>query len=257
MREVDVSLDLVGELAGDEEDESRCGDDEEITGAHLATFTFTNNCLYTIWPGTLTGGGGAQLSSTGFKLASKASSSLNVPIPWTGRFWARTSCSADASGKFTCQTANCASDQVSCNGAGAIPPATLVELTLAANNGQDFYDISLVDGFNLPVSITPQGGTSDSSTSSCPVDVNVDCPADLVVKNSDGATISCKNTCEAFNQPQYCCTGAYNTPETCPPTNYSQYFEGKCPLAYSYAYDDKNSTFTCNGGPNYAITFCP
>ncbi|CAH9134567.1 unnamed protein product [Cuscuta epithymum] len=32
-----------------------------------------------------------------------------------------------------------------------------------------------------------------------------------------------------------------------------------CPQAYSYAYDDKTSTFTCPSGPNnnYLITFCP
>ncbi|XP_059669636.1 thaumatin-like protein 1a [Cornus florida] len=203
--------------------------------AHLATFTFTNNCSYTIWPGTLTGGGSAQLSSTGFELASKASSSLNVPAPWTGRFWARTFCTTDASRKFSCQTADCASGQISCNGAGAIPPATLVELVLAANNGQDFYDVSLVDGFNLPVSITPQGGSGSCSPSSCPADISAKCPADLALKNSDGATISCKTACLAFDQPQYCCTGAYNTEATCPPTNYSQCFEGKCPLAYSNA----------------------
>ncbi|MQL41280.1 hypothetical protein EI012_25510 [Escherichia coli] len=40
-------------------------------------------------------------------------------------------------------------------------------------------------------------------------------------------------------------------------TNYSQFFEQQCPDAYSYAYDDKSSTFTCSARPDYAITFCP
>ncbi|GMN39267.1 hypothetical protein TIFTF001_008493 [Ficus carica] len=48
-------------------------------------------------------------------------------------------------------------------------------------------------------------------------------------------------------------TGDFNNPETCPPTEYSRIFEEKCPLAYSYAYDDKNSTFTCSGGPPSAL----
>ncbi|XP_059668989.1 thaumatin-like protein 1b [Cornus florida] len=230
-----------------------------VNKAHSATFTFTftNSCPYTIWPRTLTGGGGAQLSSTGFELASKASSSLNMPAPWIGRFWAWTFCATDASGKFSCQTADCASGQIGCNGASAIPPATLVELALVANNGQDFYDVSLIDGFSLPVSIIPQGGSGSCSPSSCPADVNAECPADLAVKNSDGATISCKTACLAFDQPRYCCTGAYNTEATCPPTNYSQYFEKKCPLASSNAYGVTTSTFTCNGRPTKAITFCP
>lgn len=56
-----------------------------------------------------------------------------------------------------CGTADCGSGQVACNGAGAVPPATLAEFTLVPD-GQDVYDISNVDGFNLPVSITPDGG---------------------------------------------------------------------------------------------------
>ncbi|EOY07992.1 Thaumatin-like protein 1a [Theobroma cacao] len=224
-------------------------------GAQSATFTFTNNCPYTVWPATLTGAG-PQLSSTGFELASKASSTLNVPAPWTGRFWARTQC-ANTNGKFECATADCGSGQVTCNGAGAIPQASLIEFTLAANSGQDFYDVSLVDGFNLPLSVTPQGGSDGCSAASCPANVNAACPPELQVKGSDGAVIACKSACLAFNQPQYCCTGAYNSPNTCQPTIYSKIFKSQCPQAYSYAFDDKSSTFTCTGGANYLITFCP
>ncbi|KAL4346738.1 hypothetical protein GQ457_17G010220 [Hibiscus cannabinus] len=224
-------------------------------GAHSATFTFINNCPYTVWPGTLTGGG-AQLSSTGFELASKASSTLDVPAPWSGRFWGRTQC-ANTSGKFQCATADCGSGQITCNGAGAIPPASLIELTLAANGGKDFYDVSLVDGFNLPLSISPQGGSGGCSATSCPANVNAACPPELQIKGSDGGVIACKSACLAFNQPQYCCTGAYGSPDTCHPTQYSKIFKGQCPQAYSYAFDDKSSTFTCSGGPNYLITFCP
>uniref|UniRef100_M8B575 Thaumatin-like protein n=1 Tax=Aegilops tauschii TaxID=37682 RepID=M8B575_AEGTA len=32
---------------------------------------------------------------------------------------------------------------------------------------------------------------------------------------------------------------------------------GICPDTYSYAYDDKSSTFTCAAGTNYKVTFCP
>ncbi|KAJ4850947.1 Thaumatin-like protein 1 [Turnera subulata] len=227
-----------------------------FSGAHAATFTFTNNCPYTVWPGLLSGSGSAPPASTGFELASKATSTQNIPAPWSGRFWARTGCS-NASGKFTCATADCGSGQITCNGAGAIPPASLVEFTLAANAGQDFYDVSLVDGFNLPLSITPQGGAGGCPSSSCPGNVNSVCPPELAVKGPDGGVIACKSACLALNQPQYCCTGAYGTPQTCPPTNYSKIFKGQCPQAYSYAYDDKSSTFTCTGGANYLITFCP
>ncbi|KAJ8754134.1 hypothetical protein K2173_002032 [Erythroxylum novogranatense] len=227
-------------------------------GAHTASFTFTNNCLYTVWPATLKGNG-PQLSTTGFELPSKATRSLAVPAPFSGRFWARTQCfNNTASGKFTCKTGDCASGQIACNGAGGVPPISLVEFTLAPNNGQDFYDVSLVDGFNLPVSVSPQGGSGNNcTTTTCTGNVNTICPSELSVRGSDGNVVACKSACEYFNQPQYCCTGRYGTPDTCKPTNFSMIFKEKCPQAYSYAYDDKSSTFSCTGGANYAITFCP
>ncbi|KAL9368202.1 hypothetical protein Peur_039401 [Populus x canadensis] len=171
---------------------------------------------FSVWPGTLTAAGGLPLSSTGFTLATGASSSLSVPVNWSGRLWARTQCSTDASGKFVC-----ASGVIECNGAGAIPPASLAEFTLRGDGGKDFYDISLVDGFNIPISITPQGGSTGCPSTSCAANVNAVCDPSLAVKGADGTVIACKSACLAFNQPQYCCTGDHNTADTCPPTQYS------------------------------------
>ncbi|KAF7804392.1 thaumatin-like protein 1b [Senna tora] len=226
-----------------------------LCGADAATITFNNKCSYTVWPGTLTGDQKPQLSKTGFELASGASTTVNVPSPWSGRFWGRTGCSS-SSGKFTCATADCGSGQVACNGKGAVPPATLIELTVASNKGKDYYDVSNVDGFNVPMSIAPQGGSGQCKKSSCPANINNVCPAELQVK-SGGKVVACKSACLAFNKPEYCCTGTHNTADKCPPTSYSQFFEKQCPDAYSYAFDDKNSSFTCSAWPNYTITFCP
>jgi len=35
----------------------------------------------------------------------------------------------------------------------------LAEFTLSGDGGKDYYYISLVDGFNIPISVTPQGGS--------------------------------------------------------------------------------------------------
>ncbi|GLT76960.1 hypothetical protein SLA2020_485910 [Shorea laevis] len=302
-----------------------------FVGIHSATLTVKNNCQNTIWPATLTGGtDAAQLSNTGFELASQASFSLDVPASWTGRIWARTQCSSDNSGRFTCATADCGSGQVTCNGMGGAPPASLAEFTLASEGRQDYYDLSLVDGFNLPVSITPQGGSGPTcTTTNCAanphfihicssacctlllsfyssisiifaakllhfaaklqlhslsissliaamkwqfhfiisagliatffaiIPTNAVCPSELALTGSDESIIGCKSACVVFNQPQCCCTGQYNSADTCKPTNYSMIFKNQCPQAYSYAYDDRSSTFSCTGGPNYLITFCP
>ncbi|KAK4478683.1 hypothetical protein RD792_014177 [Penstemon davidsonii] len=220
--------------------------------SYSATFTLKNNCPFTIWPATLTGVGAPI--STGFVLASQGSTSLDVLPPWSGRLWARFECSN--SGRFTCANGDCNSGQITCNGAGAIPPVTIIEYTLAGDGGKDFYDISLVDGFNLPLSVTPD--RAGCSTISCPVDINNrGCPSELAVKDTIGGVVGCKSACAAFNQPQYCCTGNFGSPSTCKPTNYSQIFKRQCPQAYSYAYDDASSTFTCPTGANYLITFCP
>ncbi|KAI4371329.1 hypothetical protein MLD38_019578 [Melastoma candidum] len=222
------------------------------------TFTIKNNCPYTVWPGTLNGSGSAQLSSTGFQLSPGESFSLSTSAPWSGRFWGRTGCSTDASGRFSCATGDCASGAVACNGAGGNPPVSLAEFTLVTGGGQDNYDLSLVDGFNLPVSIVPQGGSNGCQTTTCAANVNSVCPAELAVKDQSGNVIACKSACEAFGSPQYCCTESYSTPQTCPPTNYSEIFKGQCPQAYSYAYDDANgSLYTCVSPSGYVITFCP
>ncbi|XP_057779261.1 thaumatin-like protein 1b [Salvia miltiorrhiza] len=219
--------------------------------ADAAVFTVRNNCRFPIWPAALTGTGSPVL--TGFELQPRASRDLTIPAPWSGRIWGRFQCSK--SGRFTCASGDCNSGRVECNGAGGTPPVTLVEFTLAGDGGKDFYDVSLVDGFNLPVRVSPSGGNCPST--GCPADMNMSCPSELSVRGAGGAVVGCKSACLAFKQPQYCCTGAYSSPATCKPTSYSQIFKSRCPQAYSYAYDDRTSTFTCPTGNNYVVTFCP
>ncbi|CAL9079918.1 unnamed protein product, partial [Musa textilis] len=50
-----------------------------LSGATGATFTLTNNCEYTVWPGVLSSAGTAPLSTTGFALQQGESRSLDVP----------------------------------------------------------------------------------------------------------------------------------------------------------------------------------
>ncbi|KAJ8764429.1 hypothetical protein K2173_006169 [Erythroxylum novogranatense] len=217
-------------------------------GVSSATFTFINRCDFTVWPGIL---GNPKLESTGFELAKGTSRSYQAPTGWSGRFWGRTGCNFDDSGHGACATGDCGSDQVECNGTGATPPATLAEFTLGSGS-QDFYDVSLVDGYNLAMIVEASGGSGDCSTTGCLTDLNRKCPAELKVK--DGK--ACRSACEAFGNPEYCCSGVYNSPAACKPSMYSEVFKSSCPKSYSYAYDDATSTFTCTSA-DYTITFCP
>ncbi|KAJ3682583.1 hypothetical protein LUZ60_015156 [Juncus effusus] len=227
-----------------------------------ASFTLTNNCGYTVWPGVLSGAGTSPLSTTGFSLSQGESKTLTTPSNWSGRMWGRTLCTTNSNtGTFTCGTGDCGSGKVECLGGGAAPPATLAEFTLDGSGGMDFYDVSLVDGYNVPMLVVPQSGTNGNCTATgCLVDLNSACPSDLkVVLQSEGGgseNVACKSACEAFGSAQYCCSGEYGNPNTCKPSGYSQFFKNACPRAYSYAYDDATSTFTC-AAANYIITFCP
>lgn len=109
----------------------------------------------------------------------------------------------------------------------------------------------------------PLGGQGDGSQysckrSQCTYRILTDCPNELRVKGPNGQTVGCNSACNRYHTDQYCCSGAHNTPETCKssdwPVNYPKYFKDRCPDAYSYAYDDHKSTFTCNA-PAYLITF--
>ncbi|KAI3824287.1 hypothetical protein L1987_05740 [Smallanthus sonchifolius] len=223
-----------------------------LKGVSGATFTFVNKCSYTVWPGIL---GQPVLETTGFELVNGNSRSIQAPVGWSGRFWGRTGCNFDGSGHGTCGTADCGSGEMECNGAGATPPATLAEFTLGSSpSAQDFYDVSLVDGYNLQMIVEVNGGSGSGTcgTTGCLDDLNRRCPSELKVAGGEG----CRSACEAFGTPEYCCKGEFGSPESCKPTAYSQVFKTACPRSYSYAYDDATSTFTCTAA-DYVITFCP
>ncbi|KAL6322826.1 hypothetical protein AAG906_020826 [Vitis piasezkii] len=67
------------------------------------------------------------------------------------------------------------------------------------------------------VSIFPSGGFGECKAVTCVSNLNQRCPKDLA--------------CMAFNKPEYCCSGAYRTPETCKPTEYSKVFKASCPTS--------------------------
>ncbi|KAL2542484.1 Uncharacterized protein Adt_03462 [Abeliophyllum distichum] len=54
----------------------------------------------------------------------------------------------------------------------------------------DFYDVNLVDGYNVPMLVVPQGGSgANCTTTGCTSDLNGACPSDLQVMSSDGEDV--------------------------------------------------------------------
>ena len=278
-----------------------------------------NWCADDIWPGIITQGGNGP-STTGFHLSAGANQSLTVASNWQGRVWGRTNCtfgnSNNGGSGSACETGDCGGS-LQCLIAGA-PPATLAEFTLHGSESSTFYDISLVDGYNLPMAIMlmPNGnsqlqalspsktnpscvgsvgdlagqnfnpysggqqflGTSSSDPlpfqlSSSASDVTDWCPWDLQVNAPTGPGNGiysypdtnvqrpvfdpCLSACAKYNSDNYCCTGNYDGPSDCQANYYSKSAKNVCPDAYSYAYDDQDSTFSVPQGGGFQVIFCP
>lgn len=210
------------------------------------TFTLVNYCKETIWPGITHS---ENFTNGGLTLKPGQSAVYNAPAGWNGRIWARTGCDFDKNGSGKCQTGGCGTN-INCTGPGS-PPATIAEFTLGE---PDYYDVSLVDGFNLPISVKAVNGSGNCSTAGCDGDLRQNCPPQLAAKE-DGKVIACRSACDVFNTDEYCCRGMYGSPGTCLPSNYSQSFKKVCPAAYSFAYDDPTSIITCTGA-DFIVTFC-
>jgi hypothetical protein len=93
----------------------------------------------------------------------------------SGRVWPMTGCdfdntlvcsggSGDMGGERCCDTGSCTIEAggfgLQCNSSGD-SPNTVAEFTLTSGSNNDFYDVSLIDGYNVAVEMEPTGTTAD------------------------------------------------------------------------------------------------
>jgi len=83
---------------------------------------------------------------------------------WSGNVYASTQCTSAGTG---CETAQCATSAQGTTTVGACPngtgpqgPTTLAEFTLQPDSA-DYYDVSAINGVNVPVAMGPLGGAAD------------------------------------------------------------------------------------------------
>ncbi|ONK74449.1 uncharacterized protein A4U43_C03F6360 [Asparagus officinalis] len=206
-----------------------------FTLSHSTKFTITNQCPYTLWP--------ASIPPAAQKLSPNQTWTLNIPSNSTGSIWARTNCTFGPTGHGSCSTGDC-SGLFLCKSHGS-SPTTIAEFALNQFGGQDFFDISLVNGFNVPMVFGPTA--TGCRKTRCTGDILGNCPSELRV---DGG---CDSPCDVFKTEEYCCSSG-----SCGPTNYSQFFKMYCPEAFSIpAPDGGASTLTCKSGTDYVLVFCP
>jgi hypothetical protein len=224
--------------------------------------TFVNQMSQTIWVAAAPSAS-TPLAATGWVLPAGQSVTITTPNNLNTRFWGRTGCVFSSAGVGHCQTGDCGG-LFQCKGWGTIP-ATLAEVNFDAWEHLDFYDVSMVDGSNLPMYINitkSSGGTKDKISpngcvpAGCTKPVN--CPSALGVK-AGGTVVGCISACARLGGDQYCCRGQWSSRAACDPAkwpvDYAAVFKSAEPYAYSYTDDDATSVFTCSGVCDYRITF--
>ena len=224
--------------------------------------TFVNQMSETIWVAAAPNPS-TPLAATGWVLPAGHSVTISTPNNLNTRFWGRTGCVFNSRGVGHCQTGDCGG-LFQCKGWGTIP-ATLAEVNFDAWDSLDFYDVSMVDGSNLPMYInitrSPDGTKDKISPNGCvPTGCTkpVVCPSVLDVKVG-GAVVGCISACARLGTDQLCCRGKWSSRAACDPAkwpvDYAAVFKRAEPYAYSYVDDDATSVFTCKGRCDYRITF--
>lgn len=167
---------------------------------------------------------------------------INPPVGWSGRVWGRKNCSGDK-----------------CFDSGMGSPASLAEFHFLAS-GSTFYDISFVDGYNLPMVIEPvskskKGDTNGRMCKTASCKKLPKCPSGWETYDDKGKVSGCKSACTKFNTDELCCTGSYNGQNLCHANHYTKQVKDVCPDVYSYAYDDATSVLMCNTRA-FTVTIC-
>ena len=149
-----------------------------LISAQAARFDIVNQCSYTVWAAATPSGGGRRLDQG-------QTWPLDVPAGTSsGRIWGRTGCSFDGSGRGSCQTGDCGG-ALSCSLSGK-SPLTLTEFTLNGGNNLDYIDLSVIDGFNIPMQLS-------STSNACNKELNCrdsNCP-DAYHQPNDVKTNTC------------------------------------------------------------------
>ncbi|KAI6671122.1 hypothetical protein NL676_006007 [Syzygium grande] len=223
------------------------------------TLTLVNNCPFTVWPAIQPNAGHPVLERGGFPLPTLTHRSFPAPDAlWSGRVWARTHCSHAHGGSFSCATGDCGG-RLECGGLGGAAPATLAQFTIHHGHA-DFssYGVSLVDGFNVPMTVTPHEGKGVCPVVGCRADLLATCPPQLQMRSppGHGPVVACKSGCEAFRTDELCCRNHYNSKETCRASSYSEFFKRACPATFTFAHDSPSLMHECSSPRELKVIFC-
>ncbi|CAO2150459.1 unnamed protein product [Urochloa humidicola] len=199
-----------------------------------ANLTLHNLCPFPVWPLVTANAGvpsvptdangdpaGQRLDANGSGLAT-----LSFPAgPWSGRVVARTGCAIDGDDAGYDIVGSCAT--------GDAPPVTVAQVSVGGGpeGTRAAYSVSLVDGFNVAVVVTPHGFPEGRRcpTLGCAVDLAADCPV--------GA-----------RGPRGGCAGGASE---------AAWFKARCPDTRTNATDVEATPQDCVAPGEIKVVFCP
>ncbi|KUJ23711.1 Osmotin, thaumatin-like protein [Mollisia scopiformis] len=154
---------------------------------------------------------------------------------------------------------NCDKDCKHCAGDGKGPIDTLFEYHHAKKADESTFtnwNPSNVDGLTSNFNMTLHNSAGVCKSRSCNVaapQMKKTCPKASLW--NDKGIYGCTSDCKVTGRDDHCCIGAFGTPDSCPPS--SQFLHSLCPDAYSWAYDDKEHSDTCDGTTKVDVAFWP
>jgi hypothetical protein len=216
------------------------------------TVTFVNHSGQTIWIGSTVNADGSVNFAGLPTLADGQSATITIPentAPnhWRGKFFARQWCTGSSGSTFGCLVGDCGVYADHC--ATGEQPTSLAEFNFdTADSLAPWYDVSYVNAFSLPVTISPDNapappaGGGACEVMGCSTDLLPYCPAeDLSYQPGTGARMLCTN------------------PSRDAQSSYSDAITGHCPKAYSWSKQDTvpgNQVIRqCSSCTGFTITF--
>ena len=130
--------------------------------AQARVFKIVNNCSQNVWYGLLGPANSPKPNDGDYLITPGGSKTLTIPTGvWPSVVIAgRTGCEGGS-----CKTADCGGGTGGCTH-GFAQPATQAEFTMNSN-GVDTYDVEVINGINLPISVTPDVAANASNPYFC------------------------------------------------------------------------------------------
>lgn len=192
------------------------------------TVTFVNHTGRKVWVGSTVNADGSK-KLTGLPVL-KPGQSATITIPerakpghWRGRFFARMGCSGTPGRTFHCKIGDCGVYAHRCS--LGQQPVSLAEFNFDRKDSTaPWYDVSYVDAFSVPITITPvkvTGSGAGCTKQGCAQNLLPRCPARDLSRWANGRPKLCTN------------------PNRDEKTAYSHMIATHCPRAYGWSNADK------------------